>query len=355
MRSILVLGAGKIGVAVARILRDSGDYEVGIADAAALSGEIAAARGIDGFRLDVTDRAALRTCLARYDAVVSALPFFLDAGVAEAAREAGVHYFDPTEDVRTARKIREIAEGADTVFVPQCGLAPGFIAIVANHLLNQFDEPHDVLLRVGALPQFPDNELKYNLTWSTEGLINEYCNPCEVIYEGERHERMPLEGLDHFTLDGVQYESFATSGGVGSLCETLAGRVKNLDYKTIRYPGHRDMVKMLVDDLKLCSRRAVFKDVIEHGIPVTRQDVVIIFVTVRGIRGGALTQESYVKKIYAEKEGSRWSAIQLTTASAVCAVVDLCAKGKLPAKGFVKQEQIGFDDFVTNRFGRVYA
>jgi saccharopine dehydrogenase-like NADP-dependent oxidoreductase len=350
MRSILVLGAGKIGVAIARILRDSGDYQVGIADAAAIPDAV---QGIDSFRLDVTDRAALRTRLGRYDAVVSALPFFLDVGVAEAAREAGIHYFDPTEDVRTARKIREIAEGAGTVFVPQCGLAPGFIAIVANHLLNQFDEPLDVLLRVGALPQFPDNELKYNLTWSTEGLINEYCNPCEVIYEGERHERMPLEGLDHFTLDGVQYESFATSGGVGSMCETLAGRVRNLDYKTIRYPGHRDMVKMLVDDLKLCSRRDVFKDVIEHGIPVTRQDVVVIFVTVRGIRNGALTQESYVKKIYAEKE--RWSAIQLTTASAVCAVVDLCAHGKLPAKGFVKQEQIGFGDFIANRFGRVYA
>jgi len=239
--------------------------------------------------------------------------------------------------------------------VPQCGLAPGFIAIVANHLVDRFDLPDDIRLRVGALPQYPDNALKYNLTWSTDGLINEYCNPCEVIHEGERRDTVPLEGLEHFTLDGNQYEAFATSGGVGSLCETLAGRVRNLSYKTIRYPGHRDMIKMLADDLKMCSRRAVFKDIIEQGIPVTQQDVVVIFVTVRGIKEGRYVQESYVKQIYAGQNGSPWNAIQLTTASSICAVVDLCTTGQIPATGFVKQEQIGFTAFIANRFGRVYA
>jgi saccharopine dehydrogenase-like NADP-dependent oxidoreductase len=354
-RRILVLGAGKIGIAVAQMLHDSGDYDVGIADSINVPDDCVTGRGLDKLRLDVTDRIALRSCLERHDAVVSALPFFLNEGVAEAARAVGVHYFDPTEDVRTARKIREIAKGANAVFVPQCGLAPGFISIVAHHLVNRFDEPHDVRLRVGALPQFPDNALKYNLTWSTDGLINEYCNPCEVIHEGERRETVPLEGLEHFTLDGNQYEAFPTSGGVGSLCETLAGRVRNLNYKTIRYPGHRDLIKVLVDDLKMCSRRNVFKDIIEHGIPMTLQDVVIIFVTVRGMKDGKLTQESYVRRIYANEGGSRWSAIQLTTASAVCAVVDLCMTGRLSVLGFVKQEQIDFDVFIANRFGRVYA
>jgi saccharopine dehydrogenase-like NADP-dependent oxidoreductase len=353
VKRIIVLGAGKIGIAVARMLQDAGSYDVTLADSVASAERDAA--GIARLRLDVADAAALRSALAGHDAVVSALPFFLDVAVAEAARAVGIHYFDPTEDVRTARRIREIAQGAATAFVPQCGLAPGFIAIIANHLVNRFDEPQDVLLRVGALPQYPDNVLKYNLTWSTDGLINEYCNPCEVIHEGGRHERPPLEALDQFTLDGVLYESFATSGGVGSLCETLAGRVRNLSYKTIRYPGHRDMIKMLAEDLKMCGRREIFRDLIERGIPLTRQDVVIIFVTVRGLRDGKLTQESYVKKIYAETTGAQWSAIQLTTASAICAVVDLCAAGKLPAGGFVKQEQIDFPAFVANRFGRIYA
>lgn len=289
MKRILVLGAGKIGVAVAQMLNASGDYAVTIADSVVVPDSHRRALLLDHIKLDVTDKGALRTQLEGCDAVVSALPYYLNVGVAEAARAVEVHYFDPTEDVRTAHEIRKIATGAKTVFVPQCGLAPGFIAIVANHLVARFEQPQDVKLRVGALPQYPDNALKYNLTWSTDGLINEYCNPCEVIYEGERKETVPLEALEQFTLDGSQYEAFATSGGVGSLCETLAGRVQNLSYKTIRYPGHRDMIKMLVEDLKLGSRRDVFRDIIEQGIPVTQQDVVVIFVTVRGIK-----EEKYV-------------------------------------------------------------
>ncbi|MFX9180922.1 saccharopine dehydrogenase C-terminal domain-containing protein, partial [Acinetobacter baumannii] len=96
----------------------------------------------------------------------------------------------------------------------------------------------------GALPLYPTNGLKYNLTWSTDGLINEYCNPCEAIVDGQMREVLPLEGLEHFSLDGLDYEAFNTSGGLGTLCETLEGRVDSLDYKTVRYPGHREIVKL---------------------------------------------------------------------------------------------------------------
>ena len=360
MSEVLVLGAGKIGIAVAQMLQATGDYLVELADYVDQPGFLAGHPDIAYKKVDVTDEKALGTALAGKKAVISALPFYLDLGVARVAKKVGVHYFDPTEDVHTAREIRRLAEDADTVFVPQCGLAPGFIAIAAHHRVQQVEEPQDVKLRVGALPQYPDNALKYNLTWSTDGLINEYCNPCEAIYEGERREVLPLEGLEHFSLDGVRYEAFSTSGGIGSLCETLEGQVENLNYKTVRYPGHRDMIKMLADDLNLCARRDVFKDVIEHGIPLTEQDVVIIFVTVRGRRNDELMQESYAKKIYAEESDSTslagpWSAIQLTTATAICAVVDLHNNGKLENKGFVKQEDIDFEDFISNRFGKVYG
>ena len=352
MKRILVLGAGKIGVAVATMLKDTLDYSVALADSAPAPDD---AGGLARFQLDVTDTRALRAALGACDTVVSTLPFYLCLEVAKAARAVGVHYVDPTEDVQTARAIRELAEGAQTAFVPQCGLAPGFVAIVAHHLVGQFDEPQDVKLRVGALPQFPDNALKYNLTWSTDGLINEYCNPCEVLQDGARALTAPLDGVEHFSFDGAEYEAFATSGGVGSLVETLDGKVRDLSYKTIRYPGHRDMVKMLVDDLHLCQRRDIFKDLIEHGIPTTKQDVVIVFVTARGRKDGQFTQDTYAKKIYGGSGDGRWSAIQLTTASAVCAVVDMHATGKLPQKGFIKQEQIAFPDFTANRFGKVYA
>ncbi|MEE8394216.1 MAG: saccharopine dehydrogenase C-terminal domain-containing protein, partial [Rhodospirillales bacterium] len=292
---------------------------------------------------------------AGVDVSVIALPYFLNIPAAEAAKAAGVHYFDLTEDVDVACRIRDLADGADTLFVPQCGLAPGFISIVASHLVKGFDEPHDVRLRVGALPQFPDNSLKYNLTWSIEGLINEYCNTCEAIYDGERRQLVPLEGLEHFSLDGVDYEAFSTSGGIGTLCETLEGKVRNLNYKTVRYPGHRDMIWLLVRDLKLGEHREMFKEIIEFGIPSTRQDVVLIFVTVTGMRDGALTQESYARKIYGDNDEDGQSAIQKTTAAGVCAMVDMHREGKLPASGFVRQEDVDYKAFIANRFGSVYA
>jgi saccharopine dehydrogenase-like NADP-dependent oxidoreductase len=135
-----------------------------------------------------------------------------------------------------------------------------------------------VRLRVGALPQFPTNALNYNLTWSTDGLINEYCNPCEAIHEGKPIEVLALQGIEQFSLDGITYEAFNTSGGLGTLCETLAGKAREVNYKTVRYPGHCERMKMLVSDLKLGERRELFKDVLETAIPVTLQDVVLVFV-----------------------------------------------------------------------------
>ncbi len=138
--------------------------------------------------------------------------------------------------------------------MPQCGLAPGLIGIAAHELANRFTEIRDVKMRVGALPEFPTNALKYNLTWSVDGLINEYCQPCEAIRDNRTQWVQPLEGLEHFSLDGIEYEAFNTSGGLGTLCETLSGRVESLDYKSVRYPGHRDLMQFLLEDLRLATR-----------------------------------------------------------------------------------------------------
>ena len=291
-----------------------------------------------------------------HDIVLSATPYSLTATVAEAAKRAGAHYLDLTEDVESTRTIKQLAEGADTAFIPQCGLAPGFISIVAHDLAKKFEKLRDVQMRVGALPVFPTNALKYNLTWSTDGLINEYCNPCESDPRRHRGEVPALEELEHFSLDGIEYEAFNTSGGLGTLCDTLEGKVENLNYKTVRYPGHRDIIKMLVRDLRLGMRRDIMKDVLETAIPITYQDVVLIFVTVSGWMEGRLTQESYAKKIYSQTVGDRlMSAIQITTAAGICAMCDLLVEGKLPQKGFVRQEEAKLSDFLSNRFGRYYA
>jgi len=210
-------------------------------------------------------------------------------------------------------------------------------------------------MRVGALPKYPSNGLKYNLTWSTDGLINEYCNPCEAIVEGRLKEVPPLEEMEEFSLDGISYEAFNTSGGLGTLCETLDGKVDNLNYRTVRYPGHRDIMKILIQDLRLGERRDLLKDIFETALPMTLQDVVLVFVTVSGTIDGRYIQNTFARKVYSRRINNKdWSAIQITTASGICAMLDLLQENKLPQKGFVRQEDCNFADFISNRFGANY-
>ena len=356
MDRILLLGAGKIGAAIVELLGASGDYELTVGDRDASLLDALQRYDVKRERLDIADPEAVRRVMKGQDAVISALPFYLNVSVASIARASRVHYFDLTEDVETARNIQRVAADSNTAFMPQCGLAPGFISIVANDLAKRFESLDTVRMRVGALPQFPTNALNYNLTWSTDGLINEYCNPCEAIHQAKRIEVLPLQGIEQFSLDGITYEAFNTSGGLGTLCETLDGQVKELNYKTVRYPGHCEQMKMLVNDLRLGERRELFKDVLEAAIPMTMQDVVLVFVTVIGQRDGRLTQESYANKVYSQDiSGMSWSAIQVTTASGICAMVDLMRDGEIPARGFLRQEDVPLEAFLANRFGRYYA
>ncbi|AKJ29787.1 saccharopine dehydrogenase family protein [Caldimonas brevitalea] len=351
---VALLGAGHIGQTIARLLNDSGDYQVTVVD----KSEAALAKlgaGITTLCTDTGDPRQLLAALRGHDAVINALPYHLAILAATQAREVDCHYFDLTEDVAATRAIKQLADGASSAFMPQCGLAPGFVGIVAHHLTQQFETLHDVKMRVGALPAFPTNALKYNLTWSVDGLINEYCHPCEAIRDGRCLEMLPLEGLEHFSLDGVEYEAFNTSGGLGTLCETLQGRVRSLDYKSVRYPGHRDLMKMLLEELQLKDEQDTLKTLLRKAVPSTMQDVVLVFVTVSGLRGGHLVQEVFARKIFADRrEDAPLSAIQITTAAGVCAVVDLFREGALPQAGFIRQEQVALPDFLSNRFGRAY-
>ncbi|TIO05538.1 saccharopine dehydrogenase family protein [Mesorhizobium sp.] len=357
MKKIIVVGAGKIGSTIAEMLASTGDYHVTLVDRSAAqlsSAELPAT--VATLELDIEAVGVLEAALAGTFAVLSAAPFHLTTRIAEAAASASIHYLDLTEDVVSTRRVKQLARSSSSAFIPQCGLAPGFISIVANDLASRFDTLESVRMRVGALPQYPSNALNYNLTWSTDGVINEYCEPCEAIVEGELIEVPPLEEREEFSLDGVTYEAFNTSGGLGTLAETLKGKVRTLNYRTIRYPGHAAIMKALLNDLGLRHRRDVLKDIFESALPATLQDVVIVFVTVSGRKAGRLLQETYANKIYASRVGDRVrSAIQITTASAICAVLDMLADGTLPATGFVRQEDIALDAFLANRFGRAYA
>jgi saccharopine dehydrogenase-like NADP-dependent oxidoreductase len=357
MKQIAIVGAGKIGSAIAAMLAETGDYGITVIDRSATQFMAVPNHPLISTRaLDISDRAGLFAELTGKFAVLSAAPFHLTGLVAEAAAATGVHYLDLTEDVATTRRVQALSETANCAMIPQCGLAPGFISIVANDLARRFDTLDSVRMRVGALPQYPSNALSYNLTWSTDGLINEYIEPCEAIVEGKLVSVPALEEREEFSLDGVTYEAFNTSGGLGTLAMSLEGKVRTMNYRTVRYPGHLLIVKALLNDLNLKNRRDLLKDVFENALPATMQDVVVVFVTVCGWKDGRYLQETYANKVYAGVVGGKlMSAIQITTASGICAVLDMLASGKLPQRGFVRQEEIALDDFIDNRFGSHYA
>jgi len=362
MQDVLVLGAGKIGVLISGLLAESGDYRVQLCDSQpGAAADVASAhdnKNIIPFELDASNKATLTEHVREHKpvAIVSSLPYFCNVAVAEVAREEDLHYFDLTEDVAVTETVRKLAEGSKRVFAPQCGLAPGFISIAANELIQHFDSLASVKLRVGALPQHPNNVLKYSLTWSTDGIINEYGNMCQSIVDGTEVDVLPLEGLEKIEIDGTRYEAFNTSGGLGSLGETYGDRVNTMNYKTIRYPGHCEQIRLLMNGLKLNHDRGTLKRILENAVPQTLQDVVVIYVAVTGTQDGEFREENYVNKVYPQVVAGRlWSAIQVTTASGICSVLDLVLSNPGDYEGFVAQEQFGLPDILENRFGRTYA
>ncbi|MEZ5278390.1 MAG: saccharopine dehydrogenase NADP-binding domain-containing protein [Opitutaceae bacterium] len=352
-----ILGAGKIGTTIATLLETCAFCtELVLGD----NREEPAfpARGRTGLRrLDFRNEDELDSFIRGRDAIVSAAPFFLNRAIARACARCGVSYFDLTEDVETTSFIRELAKEANVVFMPQCGLAPGAINVIGGGLVSQFSAPRSLELRVGALPLYASNSMKYYLSWSTAGLINEYCHLAEALHAGKRLQTLPLEGLEKITLDGAEYEAFNTSGGVATMCETYEGRIQDLNYKTIRYPGHRDLMRFLLDDLNLGRNPKVLTEIFDQEVPMTDQDVVIIFVNAVGsIEGEGFQQRSFVKKILGTTvRETRLSAIQLSTAAGVLAMLELYNAGEL-SSGFVKQESIELDRFFSTKWGgRVYG
>lgn len=329
-----IVGSGNIGWALKQLLKE--DYDI-------KQGDIT-----DGF--DASDINQVKTFLHGLDAVISAGPFAVNKNIAQIAAEESIGYFDLTEDVETTEYIRNLK--SESILMPQCGLAPGAINICAAGMMEEFDSVNEVLMRVGALPRFTTNEMSYYLSWSTNGLINEYCNEADAIYEGKAVKLMPLEGAEKLVIEGESFEAFNTSGGCATMCETYADKVENLTYKTIRYPGHLNHMKFLFNDLHLKKNKDVLEKLFDKEVPRTKNDVIIFFVKVIGLVDDVLQEKTYLRKIYGNE---KFSAIQLTTASGACSVLKMFLDGKLESKGFTKQESLSWKDFLDNKFGEVYS
>lgn len=349
MKTIGVLGLGKVGSLVAHLL--SKEFKVIAVDKQKPLYPFSSA--VQYRNIDVQDEKEFSTLLNNVDGVVSCLTYNLNKQVAKACIQHGKHYFDLTEDIETTNFIRNLAKNAETVAIPQCGLAPGFIGIVGYDLTTRFKKLRDVELRVGALPRYPNGLLAYSFTWSPAGVINEYLNDAEVIHNGTRKMVPSLTGVEHIQIEGKEFEAFATSGGLGTLCETLEGKLDTLNYKSIRYPGHAKLMTFLLYELILKNDRQRIEDILTNAKPPVKEDVVYVYAVVEGEKdNGTLEREEFFSA-YKPKliDGILWRAISWTTAASVVAVVSLVAQGKIPTKGFVKQEDISLELFYTTPTG----
>lgn len=339
-RRIAVLGHGHIGQYVERALK-AAEYDVRSYDA------------LSGYNL--ADEEKVRLAIVGTYAVIDTLPYKLNKLVASVAAEFGIAYFNLTEDVENTNYIRSLSSTAP--LVPQCGLAPGMVSIIAQKLTTHFKAIDSIKIRVGALPAHKTNHLGYALTWNPAGLINEYCNPCDVVSNGILMKVPPLDGAETLTVGSTLLEAAYTSGGIGSLAETWAGKAREVNYKTLRYPGHFDFMRVLRDDLNLANNKQLAEDWFRTALPRTTEDVVYIAIQVVGINNGSSvlyerSTRTYTHVVYGDETGT---AIQRTTAHGLLAVVDAYMRGAFNIQGFVTQEELPYAAIKASPFSAVYA
>lgn len=350
MQKIAILGLGKVGALAGELLHETG-FTVTAFDAV-LGRKLSFATQ----ELDVADTAALRRALTGQEAVLSCLPFFLNKAVAQAAHDLGIHYFDLTEDVPTTKAILKLSETSAGLMAPQCGLAPGFVGIVGAHLIDQFETCRSCRMRVGALPQHPTGLMGYSFNWSPEGVVNEYLNDCEVLEDGEIKWVSPMEWVEKIMIGGMELEAFTTSGGLGTMCETYKGRVPNMDYKTMRYPGHVALMNFFFHELLMRDRRKEAGEILVNAKPPVNDDVVYVHVAAEGMIEGRLQRQEFVRALLPMQiAGRQRTAIAWTTASSVVAVIEMVRDGALPARGFLKQEDISLELLLKTKNGARYA
>jgi len=349
MQRIAVLGLGKVGALAGELLHESGFQVTGF------DAHDPHDLHYDTKHIDVSHLDQLKDALSDFDAVLSCLPYFLNVGVASTAHELGIHYFDLTEDVPTTKAIMEMAKSSEGLMAPQCGLAPGFVGIVGASLIEEFENCRSCRMRVGALPQNPTGLMGYSFNWSPEGVVNEYLNDCEVLEDGEIKWVSPMEWIEKIVIGGIELEAFTTSGGLGTMCETYKDRVPNMDYKTMRYPGHVQLMNFFFHELLMRDRRQEAGEILVNAKPPVSDDIVYVHVAAEGDVDGRMQRREFVRGLKpVEIAGKERTAIAWTTASSVVAIIEMVRDGTLPSKGFLKQEDVPLQAFLKTRNGARY-
>jgi len=358
-----IVGAGIIGSAIYQLLVSADfDYKISVADQAPKP-----------YNIPEENYTKLKITKPTYDGdckqftefvkgktlIINALPYHQNINLYKDCCKHDVPYFDLSEDDSLDNHIKTLEDIPFTM--PHCGLAPGMSGIIGYNLLKQLNTPKTLKIRVGALSQNADNKLRYYTSWSGDGLVNEYLGDCQIVKNGRADIVDALSGYERITIDGREYEAFHTSGGMGTIAQTIESRWNpfegnppstiNADYKTVRRVGHHDYVDFLFNDLQLdqSSLTQIFKTC----IPKTRKDCVIIYCSVS--EEGNEDEITY-SKLFRPREinGRRMTAIEYTTSIGLVAMVELFVEKKIRQTGYVRQEDVNLKDVFKTKFGYIY-
>ncbi len=356
---ILIFGTGRMGSAVAYdIIHFGKGHKVGLADrdhnqlnaaASMLSPHIAL------HQIESNDEKAIAQLFNEYDIVISAVPYRYNTKLSTIAVSAKTHFLDlggNSEIVREQLALDERARSAGITVIPNCGLAPGLSNILAITGLKQFDSVDSIQARVGGLPRDPRPPLKYQLMFSVEGLINEYLEQAEVIDNGVRRFVPSMTGLESLSFGDAfpDLEAFYTSGGLSLLPEFLEGKVKYLSYKTIRYSGHCEKFKTLLDlgfagsepvmiGGGIHTSRELFSELLRNKLSGSDQDVVLFRVDISGVRDG-IDQMLRYEMIDRYDPESKMTAMMRTTAYPTSVIALMLADGIIARRGSLVPEQV---------------
>jgi len=356
---ILVLGAGRMGHgAVFDLIHNSPAVEaVTVADADLKKAE-AVADAVDAARVtphhvDASNESDIARLMAGHDSVISCVNYWYNVSLSRAAIAVGANFCDLGGNnyiVDEQLALDDKAKAAGVNIIPDCGLAPGMVSILAMHGAAKFDEVSEIHIRVGGLPQKPEPPLNYQLVFSVEGLINEYIEVARVIRNGRITEVESMTELESLSFDGFPpLEAFQTSGGTSTLPDTFLGKIKELDYKTIRYAGHCDKFKTMID-LGLCSSdemvvdfqsvkpRTVFGELLQKHLPADGPDYVLVRLDFVGTKDGAERKLRY-DIVDKQDEATGMSAMMRTTAFPASIIAQMMASGDVLSRGATPQEK----------------
>lgn len=358
---LAVIGAGLMGRAAVYDLAQNENIEsIGLFDTDVKTArEVAEKYAHDksvAASLDAGDLDAVAATLQDYDAAISCVPYQFNLTLTQAAIKAGCHLVDlggNNDMVRSQLELNNEAERAGVSIVPDCGLAPGMVALLAADGVSKCDHVSSLTIRVGGLPQSPRPPLNYQMLFSAEGLINEYWEPCVILEDGQKKTVNPMTGLELLEFDGIgKFEAFYTSGGTSTLPDSYLGKVDFLDYKTIRYPGHCQLFRPMLE-IGLASRqkvevdgssvepREVLKAVLKRALGHDDLDMVLLRVTLEGQKDDK--DKTIVYEIVDRQESkTALTSMMRLTAFPASIVALMAAGGDITVRG-VKPQEIAVD------------